>query len=645
MEGGLAANNRIPVHKSIAGKLNRTKNSMTSLDVHSLQSELSILEGAYVDKAFGGEPFSIRFNTDAGKRELVIYDRVFAFLTQPLEKEEGGDIGPLAAAVRKRLGNSRVIAVEHKGFDRVMTLRFSRPEDAYAVIELMGKGNFILVESDKVVSALRYEKRKGHEVFPGSSYTMPSLRFDILTSTFDEFFSSAIESKGDIVRTLASVIGLGGDMAEEVCLRGEVDFRRKPSDMSRDELIALHRLIIDLIQTARERPNPVVYYSGEDALQFTPVPFVRFSELNSREFATLSECVLEFIKHRQVEMENPERERIDRLVEKQTEAIERFRHEMKVTREFADSIYSDYSGFNDLLSAIRKGKGEEHGYRRNIDGTYSTTVAGVDIKLNPSDDINRVASSIYDTSKELERKLKRAGEALDDISSREVSAPAAPAAPRVRKAKKRLWYDSYRWFLSSEGCLVIGGRDARTNDSLVSKHMSDGDRYAHADVYGAPSVVVKWSEAAGEKTLEEACIFALCFSRAWNARIGAASAYWVMPDQVSKTPESGEYLPRGAFVIRGKRNYFAKLNLELGLGVIEHSGESRVVCGPLSAVSAHADVCYRLEPGDKSKEIIASELASRIGVTKDEIVSVLPPGKSSYTQVRGKDAKKNNKLE
>ena len=40
----------------------KEKNSMTSLDVLLLQRELSKLEGAYAEKAFGGKPFSIRFN-------------------------------------------------------------------------------------------------------------------------------------------------------------------------------------------------------------------------------------------------------------------------------------------------------------------------------------------------------------------------------------------------------------------------------------------------------------------------------------------------------------------------------------------------------------------------------------------------------
>ena len=34
---------------------------------------------------------------------------------------------------------------------------------------------------------------------------------------------------------------------------------------------------------------------------------------------------------------------------------------------------------------------------------------------------------------------------------------------------------------------MIGGRDAKGNDSIVKKHLSLGDRYLHADLHGAPS--------------------------------------------------------------------------------------------------------------------------------------------------------------
>ncbi len=617
---------------------------MTSLDILSLQAEMSVLVGGYVDKAFGGSPFSVRFSTEKGKKELVLYDGLFLFLSNPLEKTEGSEIGPLAAAIRKRLDNSRVKEVRQLGFDRLLTISFSRPDGMVAAIELMGKGNFVLTENGKVVSALRYEKRKGHETRQGAEYTLPSLRFDVTKAGFEEFFSAATNSKGDIVRTLATVIGLGGDLAEEVCTRTGIAFGAKPGDMGRHDLERIHECILDITSHVTGSPEPCVYYSEGKAVQFTPVRFQIFEGLERKTFGSLSECVFEFIRNRPEEELKPGEERTLRLVEKQKEAIERFRHEMVVAKEFADSIYTDYDGFNSILSAMRKGNQAGIAYTKNHDGTCSITVSDVEIRFNPSDDINRIASSVYDMSKELDRKLRRAEQALEEISSRKGEVQQKAKRPELRKTGKRFWFENYRWFVSSEGALVIAGRDARSNDSLVSKHMSDRDRYAHADVYGAPSVVVKWQEGCSEKTMEEACTFALCFSRAWNAQIGAASAYWVMPDQVSKTPESGEFLPRGAFVIRGKRNYFSRLPLELAMGVVSYSGESRLVCAPVSAVASSAGAYYRLLPGDKSKEAIAAELAPRLAVAKDAVVSVLPPGKSSYSGPQSGESEKKQEV-
>jgi Predicted RNA-binding protein homologous to eukaryotic snRNP len=49
--------------------------------------------------------------------------------------------------------------------------------------------------------------------------------------------------------------------------------------------------------------------------------------------------------------------------------------------------------------------------------------------------------------------------------------------------------------------------------------------------------------------------------------------YWVEPDQVSKTPVSGEFVPKGAFIIRGHRNYIRGAKLEISIGIVEYDGE------------------------------------------------------------------------
>src|SRR5205807_1034391 len=96
-------------------------------------------------------------------------------------------------------------------------------------------------------------------------------------------------------------------------------------------------------------------------------------------------------------------------------------------------------------------------------------------------------------------------------------------------------------------------------DAITLDYDKDVTANAQADIHGAPSTVIKDGARAPETTLREACEFALAYSKAWSAGLASGSAYWVLPEQVSKQAESGEFLPRGAFVIRGKRNYLHNL--------------------------------------------------------------------------------------
>merc|ERR1719347_921919 len=139
----------------------------------------------------------------------------------------------------------------------------------------------------------------------------------------------------------------------------------------------------------------------------------------------------------------------------------------------------------------------------------------------------------------------------------------------INKARKVYWFEKFFWFISSENFLVIGGKDAQQNELLVKRYMKPNDVYVHADLHGAATVVVK-NPSTGPvppKTLNEAGQFAVCFSAAWDSKVLTA-AYWVTPDQVSKTAPSGEYLTVGSFMIRGKKNFLPPSHLIMGFGFV-----------------------------------------------------------------------------
>ena len=142
----------------------------------------------------------------------------------------------------------------------------------------------------------------------------------------------------------------------------------------------------------------------------------------------------------------------------------------------------------------------------------------------------------------------------------------------LRPARKQLWFEKFISFISSDGYLVLGGKDAQQNEILYRRHLKKGDVYVHADLHGAASVIIKNNPANPEapippSTLSQAGSLSVATSSAWDSK-AVMSAWWVDSDQVSKTAPTGEFLTTGGFMIRGKKNFLPPAQLLLGFGVM-----------------------------------------------------------------------------
>jgi hypothetical protein len=197
----------------------------------------------------------------------------------------------------------------------------------------------------------------------------------------------------------------------------------------------------------------------------------------------------------------------------------------------------------------------------------------------------------------------------DDEESREVDWLSRSSIP-VRRDEG--WYERFRWFHTSDGFLVVGGRNADQNEELVKKYTERGDLFFHAQAHGAPVTILKAtgpSEAARDVDIpdssrEEAAQFAVSYSSVWKAGQFAGDVYMVTPDQVSKTPESGEYIEKGSFVVRGDRTYYDDTPVGVAVG-IQVEPQTRVVGGPPSAIEDRVATSVRLEPGQYAQNDIA----------------------------------------
>ncbi|SMR54580.1 unnamed protein product [Zymoseptoria tritici ST99CH_1E4] len=171
----------------------------------------------------------------------------------------------------------------------------------------------------------------------------------------------------------------------------------------------------------------------------------------------------------------------------------------------------------------------------------------------------------------------------------------------LRPVRKQFWFEKFIYFLSSDGYLVLAGKDAQQNEILYRRYLKKGDVYVNADLQGAASVIIKNNPATPEapippSTLSQAGNLAVCTSSAWESK-AVMSAWWVNADQVSKTAPTGEYLTNGGFVIRGKKNHLPPAQLLLGFGVMFQISEE----------SKANHVKHRLQRTDANKSVAGSD--------------------------------------
>ena len=190
--------------------------------------------------------------------------------------------------------------------------------------------------------------------------------------------------------------------------------------------------------------------------------------------------------------------------------------------------------------------------------------------------------ALIESRKKLEKLEKEKEQELAKIDKKAVE----------KKERKKEWYEKFHWFISSEGFLCIGGRDATSNEIVIKKHAEENDLVLHTDMAGSPFFVIKDGQKAGEETIKEAAQATASYSKAWKLGLSVLDVFYVKPEQVTKKAKSGEFMPKGAFMIYGKTEYL-RPNLEMAIGV---KGE-QLIGGPVSAVKKNAEKFMAVVPG------------------------------------------------
>jgi len=635
------------------------KKEMTAFDVMTITSELQGVCGGFLDKIFhwDGRNVLIRINVQGeGKKELFLKDGRWLHLVAARPETPDTPSG-FAVHLRKVLNNARILSVTQREFDRIVTMDLTSKEGSYQVIfELIGEGNLIVVHEGKIINALEQKKWRHRDVLIGAEYSYPPSRFDPRTATPEQFESAVLTSRSDLVRTLATSVNLGGQYGEEVCLRTGLDKGRKALTVTGEEIVALRNTTLALFHEIKEASNPRLVLDRGEAVDVTPIPLKVNEGLELQEMPSLSAALSAYLAQRKEETikVDAELQRLQRQLDQQLKGIEATEREAAELQAQGDMLYTNYADVSQALERMRALSQSKNWEQLKEQGTKVPLVTAVDppkksflmkvgevqVRLDYTVSIDENANRLYSQAKEMREKTSGAREAMEE-TRRSIEKRVAKGEKEAQQGKdralptKRFWFESYKWFFTSGGRLVVGGRDAKSNDQVVKKHLGEKERYVHADLHGAPSIVLKDGADANEEEMREVCQFALCHSKAWNAGAAEGTAYWVLPDQVSKRPEAGEFAPRGAFIIRGKRNYLHHLPLEMIVAEVQIEGSRKITCAPRDSLKASPERYAVIVPGKMPRGKTSASLARSFQVPEEEISKILPPGDMEIKERHG----------
>ena len=649
------------------------KHEISSIDLIALLPELKVLEGSRIDKIYQkGSEIIINVYKKGDKKYSLLLGPGKVFLTQ--YKRDFPEIPPnFCMFLRKYLLGSFISKIRQKGFDRILEIHVN----SYVLIcELFGAGNFILVNNEKILAALHPKKWKNRSIFRGEIYKAPPTALDPRIINLNSFLKIRDFDK-TIVSALSTLFGIGGHYAEEILFRVGIDKNTSCQKLNSEQLNLILQKIEEVLSELKKEPKPQIIYEKNFPLMAVPIDFYKFSGYEKKYFQSFSQALDEYytgLEKKDYEEKNQEPVKnrwneLQRIKKQQKELLSKLSENYDLFREKADSIYKNYSLVelicNTLSSAIqsynkkelleRLKKDKEKGNPEadavlsiNFEERKVVLDLGLETEIDFTKSVEKNAEYYYTLSKQAKKKISGLVKALEEtqkkiasfeneqqqLSYEKNNSSGSTPFSSIYGSRKKLWYESFRWFYSSEGFLILGGRDAVTNEILIKKHAEKEDIVMHADLPGAPFVLIKTlGKNVGKSTLNEAAVFGVSYSSAWGKGLGNCDIYYVHPEQVVKVPG----LDKGAFQIQGKRTYFFGVALELAVGLLEKNSLYYIMGGPISAVKSHCSYYVIIKQGPAKKSEIAKKIkfffenVASVKLDLDEIIRTLPPGNCQIT--------------
>jgi len=574
----------------------------------------------------------------------------------------------LLKRLRSDLLRLKLKKIEQIGAERIAYFTFEGFGKEFILVgEFFGDGNILLCNKEMKILALQHSIEVRHrKLSVGLEYVQPPNKgldiFNITKSDFDELKTTDLVSAKWFGRTL----GLPKKYVEGVFDIVNIDPKKIGNLLTNDE-------IKKIFETTKKIVNDVVSGNHEAVIirkeksEILPLRLgkIEGEVISANSFiegldTVFTENIVAKGKSIQSSGSDKKIKELQTQISEQQKAIETVKERSKNITNVANSLFEMVS--KGIFSIEDKSAQEilviHNAKLTSEKGISLIVVEDEKIKINTKSPLQSIASVLFNEAKKQSGAIK----SIEDIKSKtekkleklQNKTELERDIMLVTEIRKKNWYERYRWFYTSDGYLVIGGRDAASNSAVVRKHLVKNDKIFHADIFGSPFFIIKNAENAPDTSMNEVAHATVCFSRAWREGLYGVSAYWVNPEQVKKSAPSGEFLPKGSFTIEGQRNFINSGNLKLSVGIIPQDDGHVLTCGPSETIKKNS-ICYAIiEPDgaemvETAKKIriefskIHEEITKKINI--DDFVRVMPSGKSQIKEVDMGDAQMNSLID
>ncbi len=571
--------------------------------------------------------------------------------------------------IKSELERSRLVDVSVFAGERIIQFVFQNIVGIkyILIVELFGNGNIILCNESLKILALINSINVRHRILrPGLNYFPPPPRgVDPISLNFDKFLSLVETNKKeniDIKRWLGRNLSISKKFIEYIVNNSKIK-NKNINELSIDELKNLFDELIGLIENISNGVghNESCIILDENSSPVDISPFIPYSMSSDRikKFSSYYDAVDEYLNYLIINSDASKNSEL----EKRIELLEHDLQEQEKAKNFVISKSGKLRDFATLLMQqtdiminienvfFQKILFDFNAKILNIKGKYFLEIVDEKMPLDLGNfNIPKLSSSLFNLAKEMERGLitiensqSKLQEQIDKLKQQKNKKPLSS----VKVLTNKEWYEKYRWFFTSDDLLAIGGKDASSNSVIIRRHLTENDYVFHAEVNGSPFFILQnanKSNADISQSILEVSQATVSFSRSWKDSLSSSDAYWVLSSQLKKGAPTGQFLPKGSFVIEGKRNFVKNLEIKLAIGLSFIGDKPLLLIGPYNTVKKRS-ICFRtllpsgLDVVKAAKKIKAdfvdyalkNDFSKNIieylkSLSIDEIVRILPVG-------------------